>query len=266
MNEMQTFTNPEFGNVRTVSIDGEPWLVGRDVAAALGYSNTKDAIGSHVDAEDKQVIQRSENATFEIPNRGLTVINESGLYSLVLSSRLPSARRFRRWVTSEILPSIRRHGLYAIDDIIANPDLGIAALVALKAEREKNRGLTEKVAIQNQRIAEMQPKVTYYDLVLSCPDALPITVIAKDYGWSGKRMNKFLHEQGVQYKLRKTWLLYAHHADKGYTRSETYPYTGNDGNVHNAVNTKWTQKGRLFIYSLMKAAGYLPKVEKDNED
>ena len=155
---------------------------------------------------------------------------------------------------------------YAINDLIINSDLGIAALQMLEAEQKSNRILATQVAIQSQQIAEMEPKVTYYDLVLSCPDALPITVIAKDYGWSGKRMNKFLHDEGVQYKLQKTWLLYAQYADKGYTMSETYPFMDHHGNVHNAVHTKWTQKGRMFIYSLMKAAGYLPKTQEEIKD
>lgn len=98
--------NEEFGEIRTVTIDGEPWFVGKDVAVALGYSNTKDAIASHVAEEDKQVIQKSEITTFEIPNRGLTVINESGLYALIFGSKLETAKRFKRWVTSEVLPDI----------------------------------------------------------------------------------------------------------------------------------------------------------------
>lgn len=260
MNELKVFQNEEFGSVRTLTIEGDPWFVGKDVAVILGYSNSRDALAKHVDDEDKGVAKCDTLGGVQ----DLVVINESGLYSLIFSSKLPAARRFKHWVTNEVLPSIRKHGLYAIDDIIANPDLGIAALQALKAERDAARLLAEKVAIQNQQIAEMQPKVTYYDIVLSCPDALPISIIAKDYGWSAKRMNQFLHEKGIQYKLRKTWLLYAHHADKGYTKSETYPFTDHNGAVHNAINTKWTQKGRLFIYELMTATGYLPEIEQNS--
>ena len=260
MNELQVFHNDEFGSVRTLTINGDPYFVGKDVADILGYSNSRDALSRHVDDEDKNSVVIHDG----IPgNPNQVVINESGLYSLILSSKLPAAKRFKRWVTAEVLPSIRRHGMYAIDEIIANPDLGIAALQALKAEREKRIALTAQVAMQTQQIAEMQPKVSYYDLVLSCPDALPITILAKDYGWSAQQMNKFLHEQGVQYKLQKTWLLYARYQDKGYTHSETYPYTDHNGNVHNSINTKWTQSGRLFIYELMKAAGNLPLVERD---
>lgn len=110
--EIQIFKNEQFGQIRTLMKDGELWFVGKDIAEALGYSNTKDALTSHVDNEDKQVIQRSENATLEIPNRGMTIINESGLYSLILSSKLETAKAFKRWVTAEVLPSIRKHGEY----------------------------------------------------------------------------------------------------------------------------------------------------------
>lgn len=117
MNELKIFQNEEFGEIRTVTINGEPWLVGKDVAEALGYSNTKDAIASHVAEEDKQVIQKSEITTFEVPNRGLTVINESGLYALIFGSKLESAKRFKHWVTSEVLPSIRKTGQYQMPNL-----------------------------------------------------------------------------------------------------------------------------------------------------
>ena len=112
MNELKIFNNSEFGELRAMSIDGEPWLIGKDVALALGYENTKDAIKKHINDEDKRIIQRSQNATFEIPNRGMTFINESGLYSLIFSSKLPAAKKFKHWVTSEVLPTIRKTGSY----------------------------------------------------------------------------------------------------------------------------------------------------------
>lgn len=134
MNNLQIFENQEFGQVRTVTIDGEPWLVGKDVAVALGYKNTKDALVKHVDEEDKQILQRSQIATLEnhipksvlsmdfvsgeIPNRGLTIINESGLYSLIFGSKLESAKRFKRWVTSEVLPALRKTGHYGTPGVV----------------------------------------------------------------------------------------------------------------------------------------------------
>lgn len=141
MSELQVFSNAEFGSVRSITVNGEPYFVGKDVAEILGYGNTRDALIAHVDEEDRTVIQKSEIPTLDIPNRGLTVINESGLYSLILSSRLPSAKRFKRWVTSEVLPAIRKHGVFALDDIVNNTDALIQALQAFKAERLKRMAL-----------------------------------------------------------------------------------------------------------------------------
>ena len=262
MNELTVFQNDEFGTVRTVNIDGEPWFIARDVAEILGYSNSRKAIADHVDEEDRNYVTIRDG----IPgNPNQVVVSESGLYSLILSSKLPRARDFKRWVTSEVLPAIRRHGVYAIDDLLNNPDAMITALQALKEERELTRQLRNTTYLQAKKIMDLAPKASYYDLVLSCPDALPISMISKDYGWSARKMNEFLHGRGVQYKLQKTWLLYAKYAGMGYTRSETCPYRDTDGNIHNAMITKWTQKGRLFIYNQMKDAGYLPLIERDKD-
>lgn len=265
MSELQIFNNAEFGSIRTIVINDEPYFVGKDVAESLGYSNTKDALATHVDAEDKMVIQRSENTTFEIPNRGLTVINESGLYSLVFSSKVQNAKKFKRWVTSEVLPAIRKYGAYAVDELLNDPDMMIAALTKLKAEREKTNALMATVAIQNQQIVEMKPKASYYDVVLNCKDLVAISVIAKDYGWSANRMNQYLHDNGVQYKQgNKIWLLYQKYAEMGYTSTKTHSYPGSDGTMHTKVHTYWTQAGRLFIYGLLKADGILPTMEQED--
>lgn len=142
MNDIMIFKNPEFGQIRTVEVGGEPWLVGKDVAVALGYSNTRDALERHVDAEDKNTVVNPDG------NRGnpnMTIINESGLYSLVLSSKLPGAKKFKRWVTIEVLPSIRKHGTYmtsdTIDKMINSPEFGIKLLTALKDEQDKRKSL-----------------------------------------------------------------------------------------------------------------------------
>lgn len=261
MSNLKVFKNQEFGEVRTVTIDGEAYFVGKDVAEILGYSNTKDALASHVDPDDKTIMQRSESTTFDIPNRGLTIINESGLYSLILSSKLPTAKKFKHWVTSEVLPAIQKHGMYAIDDLIADPDLGIAALNALKAERGKNKKLAQSVAVQTQQIAEMTPKASYYDVVLNCKDLVSMSTISKDYGWSAAKMNRFLHEKGVQFKQGDIWLLYQKYAENGYTSTKTHTYL-DDGGQHTKVHTYWTQKGRLFIYELLKKDGIYPQVER----
>lgn len=257
--ELQIYNNEEFGSVRTATIDGAPFFVGKDVAVILGYSNPRDAICKHVDEEDKGVAKCDTLGGVQ----DVVFINESGLYSLILRSKLSKARQFKRWITSEVLPAIRKHGIYATDELIANPDLAIAAFMALKEEREKRRMLEAAVAIQEQQIAEMQPKATYYDVVLKCKDAVNISVIAKDYGWSARRMNEYLHKKGVQFKQADIWLLYQKHAGCGYTKTNTHVYEDGGGNEHTKVHTKWTQKGRLFIYSLLKDDGIYPQIEME---
>ncbi len=190
MNELKVFENPEFGSVRTVEIDGEPWLVGKDVAEILGYADAYGAMKKHVDNEDRQNCQ---NDSFETP-RGMTVINESGLYSLVIGSKLPSAKKFKRWVTSEVLPSIRKHGMYAEDELLDNPDLLIKVAQALKEEREKNKKLSE----DNRR---MKPKEIFADAVSASNSSILVRDLAKIIRQNGipigeKRLYAWMWEQG----------------------------------------------------------------------
>lgn len=257
MNELQVFNNAEFGSVRTTVIDGKPFFVGKDVAEILGYSNPRKALADHVDAEDKAdgVTIRDSIGREQNP----ILINESGIYSLILRSQLPKAKQFKRWVTSEVLPAIRRHGVYAIDEILENPDLAIVALTQLKEERTRRKELELTTAIQNQQIAELKPKASYYDLILRNRNTVPVTQIAKDYGMSGRRFNELLHDLGIQYKFRKTWLLYQHYADLGYTQSKTFTIDAEKSVMH----TYWTQKGRLFLYGLLKGEGILPLIEQE---
>lgn len=193
------------------------------------------------------------------------IINESDLHSLILGSKLPSAKKFKRWVTSEVLPTNRRHGVYEVDEVLANLDMLIEALLQLKKERKTNQELKQTVAAQKQQIVEMKPKASYYDVVLNCKELVAISVIAKDYGWSANRMNKYLHEKGVQYKQgNKIWLLYQKYAEMGYTSTKTHSYPRNDGTMHTAIHTYWTQQGRLFIYELLKSDGILPTMEQED--
>lgn len=254
--EIQVFSNAELGKVRTTVIDGEVMFVGKDVAEILGYQNGSKALADHVDEEDKL----NNDSLSSLGQRGGWLINESGLYSLILSSKMPNAKKFKRWVTAEVLPAIRKHGMYAIDEILENPDLAIAALTQLKEERERRKQLECQTLIQCQKIAEMQPKASYYDLILQNKNTVPITQIAKDYGMSGRKFNELLHELGVQYKFRKTWLLYQHYAECGYTQSRTYAIDESRSVMH----TYWTQKGRLFLYDLLKNEGILPVIEQED--
>ena len=249
MEEVKIFENATFGKVRTVVIDGEVWFIGNDVATALGYSNPPKAIHDHVDEEDKNTI----TIRYGIQgNPNMTVINESGVYSLVFSSRLPTAKAFKRWVTSEILPAIRKTGRYEMP---------------LTPEEEMARGLraAEKVLARTQleltqakqMVSELKPKATYYDLVLQNKSTLSVTKIAKDYGKSAKWMNAKLHDYGVQFKQGDQWFLYQDYAKLGYTQSTTHVID----DEHSRMMTKWTQKGRLFIYETLKAHGILPLIE-----
>ena len=260
MNDLQVFNFEQLPD-RTLEVNGEPYFVGKDVAEVLGYTNTRDALNRHVDDEDKKNLT-SRNTTLEnLPNRGLTAVNESGLYSLIFSSKLDSAKRFKRWVTSEVLPAIRKHGIYATDSVIEqtmkNPDYIITVLTEFKKERESR-------LVAEQQVQELKPKATYYDLVLQNKSLLSVSKIAKDYGMSAMRMNKLLHELGVQYKQGDIWLLYAKYQDKGYTFSTTVDITKKDGSSDVRMNTKWTQKGRVFIYSLLKENDILPTIEREN--
>ena len=261
--ELQVYKNAEFGSVRTTTIGGQSYFVGKDVAGILGYSNTRKALIDHVDEEDKDDVTIRDAIG---RNQTMTAINESGLYSLILSSKMPNAKKFKRWVTNEVLPAIRKHGLYATDELIANPDLAIAAFTALKEEREKNRLLEQTTAVQKQQIAEMKPKASYYDVVLNCKDLISTSTVAKDYGKSAIWMNRYLHEKGVQFKQGEIWLLYQKYAEKGYTNTKTHSYSANDGTIHTKPHTYWTQKGRLFVYELLKADGILPTMEQEDSD
>lgn len=263
--EIQIFNNEEFGEIRTVMIEGEPWFVGKDVAEALGYSNTKDALSTHVDQDDRSVLQRSENATFDIPNRGLTIINESGVYALVFGSKLPGAKQFKRWVTSEVLPALRKSGKYEMEKASDVEILARAVLVAQNVIREKDDqilALEEKVESQQQTIEDYQPKVEYLDTILSCPDAVTTTQIAADYDLSAKRLNVILMEEGLQRKVGGQWILYRKHMGKGYTKSETIQISHADGTTGVKMQTKWTQKGRLAIYDILKAKGIVPVMDR----
>lgn len=265
-NNIKVFENSEFGKVRTVILNDEPWFIGKDVTDILGYQNGSRDINRHVDEDDRQNYQ---NGTFE-SNRGMAIINESGLYSLILSSKLPTAKKFKRWVTSEVLPSIRKHGAYMTEDTIkkamAEPDFIIKLATELKKEQEQNKQLTETCSQQQQVIGELKPKADYVDKILKSNSLVTITQIAKDYGMSGQGMNKVLHDLHIIYNCNKQWLLYSQHQAKGYTFSETVDIPREDGTTKVVMNTKWTQKGRLFLYETLKKRNLLPLIERKEQE
>lgn len=249
MNEMQVFNNSEFGEVRAVEYSNDVWFVGKDVALILGYTNPNEALTDHVDEEDKLNSKTLSSFPLALGQRGGWLINESGLYSLVLSSKLPTAKKFKRWVTSEVLPSIRKTGGYGL------PKDYPAALRALAdAEEAKLRLLAENQQ-QAQVIADFEPIRQYVDTILESKGTMATSQIAADYGLTAQKLNKILHDGGIQRNVNGQWLLYAKHMGMGHTKSKTIKIIRSDGRPDTIMQTQWTQKGRLMIHEILTARG-----------
>ena len=252
--ELQIFNNSEFGSIRTTVIDGKPYFCGSDVASALGYKRPNDAISAHCRATVKHSTPISGKL------QEINFISEGDVYRLIIRSKLPDAERFESWVFDEVLPSIRKHGMYAADELLNNPDLFISALQQLKIEKERTKNLQLQIAQNQQIINEMKPKASYYDMILQNKSTVPISQIAKDYGMSGRAFNAMLHDLGIQFKQGNTWLLYSKYQNNGYTQSRTHAIDAERSVMH----TYWTQKGRLFLYDLLKnQKNLLPVIERD---
>lgn len=273
MEQIKTFNFPVSDHVnclvRVVEIEGKPWFVSNDVAEILGYKNLSAALSQHVDREDRKALSRkgyrdSCNTLWTSENdwANKAVVNESGVYSLIFGSQLPEAKKFKRWVTSVVLPSIRKHGMFAtektIDQMLEDPDTMIKVLMEMKEERAKRKLAEEKAA-------KLEPKAKFCDVVLQNPALVTVTVIAKDYGMSAQAMNQLLKKLGVQYEQNKTWFLYARYQSNGWTQSTTHMVKRKDGTDKAVVNTKWTQKGRLGLYELLKEHGLLPVIEREEQ-
>ena len=269
---VQLFVNKELElEVRAIkNDDGSISLNAEDTAIGFGWYQIKNN-------KKYPKWERVNGFISEFENSPLVgkddYIPESLFYLLGMKASNDIAKKFQMWLATEVLPSMRKYGMYATDELLDNPDLLIAAATKLKEERSARLEAEKKVenltlinAQQNQRIGELQPKATYYDLILQNNSLLAISAIAKDYGMSGTSLNKKLHELGVQYKLREQWLLYAKYHDKGYTFSKTQNYSRNDGSQGSKLHTYWTQKGRLFIYDLLKQNDILPLIEREESE
>lgn len=241
MNNIEIFKNEEFGQIRAIEIDGQGWIIGKDVTEKLGYKNSSDAIIKHVDEEDKGVAKCDTLGG----KQDLTVINESGLYSLILSSKLPSAKKFKRWVTSDVLPSIRKHGMYAKDELLDNPDLLIAAATKLKEERAARIEAEKKVAI-------LKPKAEFYDDVAGSKDAIEMSDVAKVLAIKGLGRNnlfEFLREKKI---LQPNNMPYQQYVDREYFRVLEQKYITPKGETKINIKTLVFQKGVEYIRKLIK--------------
>ena len=260
MNELQIFNSPEFGDIRTVMVENEPMFCLSDVCRALEITN----VGNVKQRLSEKGIRTMDTLT-KGGNQKLLYINEANLYKTIFQSRKESAQRFTDWVTDEVLPSIRKHGAYMTEQVIekalTSPDFLIQLATQLKEEQEKRKLAESEVKMKNQIISELKPKADYYDEILKNPGLVTITQIAKDYGMSGKKMNDILHSLGIQYKQSGQWLLYDRYSKNGYTHSETVDITRSDGRPDVKMNTKWTQKGRIFLYNTLKEKDILPVIE-----
>lgn len=235
MNNLQLFNNPDFGEIRALELDGQPWFVGKDVAQALGYSNVRDAINRHVDPEDKGVVKHdTPGGTQE-----MTIINESGLYSLVLSSKLPGAKQFKRWVTSEVLPSIRKSGGYINGQETMSPEelMAKALMVAEKTLVEREKRISA-LTVENQIL---QPKADYFDQLVDRNLLTSLRDTAKELGIKEKKFIGFLVEKKYLYRDKKGKLTpYAGKADDLFTVKECF----NEKTNWSGTQTMVTPKGR----------------------
>lgn len=211
---VQVFDNEEFGKVTTLTIDGEPWFIGKEVAGVLGYYNTRKAISDHVDSDDKGVTEWNTPGG----TQKLTIITESGLYSLIFSSKLPSAKKFKHWVTAEVIPALRKTGEYSMSGV-------------------KKLDNTEMI----------KPSIAYMDMVRKNPNPVRIGVIAKDYGMSAIKMNKILEKHNIQTRVDNEWIPNKVYLDAKY--AVRFPSSNSRGNCF--MSTKWLPAGRMFIYDLM---------------
>lgn len=255
MNNLQIFEF-ENKNIRTVVKDNQPWFIAKDVCEVLGLGNSRDAV-SKLDDEEKGV----EKVDTLGGKQSMTLVNESGLYTLIIRSNMPTARPFRKWVTSEVLPSIRKQGAYLTEDVIAkilkDPNYILGIIQAFS-------DVKQELSIKNQIIGELKPKVDYLDLILKGKELVTISQIAKDYGMSAMKFNVELHNHRIQYLVNGQWLLYSEHQSKGYTSSKSVVITRTDGRREVKMNTQWTQKGRMFLYNFLKEKGLLPMIEREN--
>ena len=250
MNNLQIFENPEFGKIRTLEVEGEPWFVGKDVAEALGYSDTADALKKHVDEEDKQLFKPGEMPTLKMSNFGAYCINESGLYSLILSSKLPTAKKFKRWVTTEVIPSIRKNGGYIAGQENMTPEELMAAALLMANKTIENQKLRLSTLTVDNQI--MRPKADYFDELVDRNLLTNFRETAKQLQVKEKAFIQFLMEKKFIYRDKKGKLM--PYADKNNGLFEVKEQF-NEKTQWSGTQTLITPKGReTFRLLFLKAS------------
>lgn len=272
-NEIQKFYNNEFGELDVLQDGDKFWFPASECAKTLGYSNPRAAVIRHCEGDGvtkRDAVYEKDNQFGSMSTQTETInyIDEGNLYRLIVRSKLPRARAFEKWVFDEVLPSIRKHGAYIIpellDELQRNTEKNAELIKNLADEHRQRinaetsiRSLESAKAALEAKIEKDKPKLTYYDMILDNPEAVPVTLIAKDYGYGAVRFNQMLHEYGIQFRVGGTWELYQEYANNGYTHGNVHYTKGNHAKMH----TCWTQKGRLFLYEFLKEHNILPAIE-----
>ena len=252
MNQLQIFESPDFGQIRTMEIDSKPYFVALDVTKALGYSSSRHAIKQHVDNEDAQKKHIRDNQGFF---QNTILINESGLYALIFGSKLPTAKAYKRWVTNEVLPEIRKNGGYLITK------MDDTAETVIQRSQKVLQASFERLAIENQQLrienkqkdellAEYKPIVKYAYEALDYGTSYSANQIGKGLGLNGRKLNRRLKALGVQYKQGNTWLLYAKYENRNFMKLVPIRIKTRQGKTYSIIRSKWTETGRAFIHQL----------------
>lgn len=253
---LKVFENTEFGNIQTVEENGKVLFCGNDVGKALGYAKPANAIVAH--CKGVTVLMTPTNGGVQ----PVKFITEGDVYRLITHSKLPTAEKFEKWVFDEVLPSIRKTGMYATDELLNNPDLAIKAFTALKEEREKNKLLTEENAKKQNLLNEISPKAEFAEHLIDDGRLITATEIAKDYGMTSRQLNSLLNEFKIQFKVNGRWVLHKQYADKDYAQTVSCfdRYSGAERR-----SLKWTYKGKQFLYDFLKEKGLKPLANRSKD-
>lgn len=249
--DLRVFRNELFGVIRTIVIDDEPYFVGRDVAIALGYSDPVAAISQHVENEDKAKHPIPDSQGF---TQNTTIINESGFYSLVFGSKLPLAKEFKKWVTSDVLPSIRKTGGYIHTTDEDTPDMILAKAIKIaEAKIESQKKAIQSLKCDNEVLVEknkeLAPKAKYTDDVLMSESTYTMTQVAKEFGMAANAFSTFLERKKIIFRQSGMWMLFAKYDDKGYSAVRTKTIDHGRGSILTSSYLVWTEKGRMFLHT-----------------